>query len=187
VRFSHLHRSPRNTEGLSDSSSASKQESLLLTQQKAALGLRSLIFLLTLFPLGSDIDTQILLSVIAFCSPNDPWSTPLTAHLSNEVLSHHKDQTSSLEFITTYLLQSVLRPLFSKSHPSTITESGRKAMPSSAPPKRHDFVAERNQKPWKYEAPYSIAVFSWAVSNASVRLSPPLHSLAALLKNLARE
>ena len=40
-------------------------------------------------------------------------------------------------------------------------------MPSSAPPKHHDFTAEETSKPWKYEAPYSFVVLEFCVENAS--------------------
>jgi len=82
-------------------------------------------------------------------------------------LSHHESQIHSISFLVTYLLQSVIRPLFSKSRPSTITSSGRKAMPSTAPLKHHDFTAEETSKPWKYEAPYSFVVLEFCVQNAS--------------------
>lgn len=40
-------------------------------------------------------------------------------------------------------------------------------MPSTAPPKHHDFTAEEMSKPWKYEAPYSFVVLEFCVKNAS--------------------
>lgn len=48
-------------------------------------------------------------------------------------------------------------------------------MPSSLPPKHHDFTTEQTSKPWKYEAPYSLALLEFCVENASV-CPPPFPS-----------
>jgi hypothetical protein len=152
-----------------------------LAKQTGTLGLRSLNFLqaLTPSPQSSNpiIDNTILLSALAFTDDSDPWTTPLACTQALTFLSQHTSQTHSASFLVTYLLQSVIRPLFSKSRPSTVTASGRKAMPSSLPPKHHDFTAEQTSKPWKYEAPYSLALLEFCVENVSVRTpSPPSFS-----------
>lgn len=84
------------------------------------------------------------------------------------MLEEDTKQVESSEFVVDYILQKLIRPLFSKSRPSTVTETGRKAMPSSEPPKRFDIDAEKKDKPWKYRDAYTITVFEWVVENASV-------------------
>lgn len=146
----------------------------------------------------SIISNQELLSALAFTSSSDPWTDGANIQLSDQFLSNNDRQAKDPGFIVNYLLQTTLRPLFSKSRPDTITESGRKAMPSSAPARRYDFVQEKSQKPWKYEAPYSIAVLEWVVKVASVRLGSllniqrqlfyhsPVHSNQFRVKSLKR-
>lgn len=69
-----------------------------------------------------------------------------------------------------FLLQGCIRPLFSRSRPSTVTETGRKAIESSKPLKRFDVEAEKRDKPWKYREVYAVTVLVWVVEHASVLL-----------------
>ncbi|TVY64214.1 Uncharacterized protein LSUE1_G007653 [Lachnellula suecica] len=166
---------------------ASRERALALTHQKASLGLQSLQILISqlssLRP--STLDPKILLTLIAFTSPADPWTTPTTTQLSSSVLALYTTQTHSEDFILRSILNTIIRPLFSLSKPSTITSAGRKAMPSSGPLPKHDVAAERSSKPWKYETIYAIRIFSWAIENAPPRtisqnwplFTPPLLTL----------
>ncbi|CZR63290.1 uncharacterized protein PAC_13187 [Phialocephala subalpina] len=116
---------------------------------------------------SSQLDSTILISIIAFTVPRDPWTTPAAKKIAESLLSAHCIEVQSEKFVV-YVLHVFIRPLFSKSKPDTITSAGRKAMPSSAPPKRHDVTAsDRASKPWKYESPYSVAVFAWLAKVAS--------------------
>ncbi|PMD29993.1 hypothetical protein L207DRAFT_642083 [Hyaloscypha variabilis F] len=158
-----------NKDGDQTLSSKQRIHSGFLAKQTGTLGLRSLNFLHALTPPSLDppppIDNAILLSVLTFTNDEDPWTTSSARSQALNFLSHYTSQTHSSSFLITYLLQSVIRPLFSKSRPSTITSSGRKAMPSSLPPKHHDFTAEQTSKPWKYSAPYSLALLEFAVQS----------------------
>lgn len=87
---------------------------------------------------------EILISLTAFTNPLDAWSTPVTLSLATALLSTHTHQTQNSDFIATYLLQNFIRPLFLKSKKiESITVSGRKAMPTSAPTKRFDAAEDR--------------------------------------------
>ncbi|PBP16828.1 hypothetical protein BUE80_DR012439 [Diplocarpon rosae] len=147
-------------------SAAARQQFLHIARQRAILGLKSLhaIFSLT----TSVPESNTLISILAHTSPQDPWITPLSLSLTSSLLSlpSLEAKTSSPDFIPT-LLQTFIRPLFSASAPATITASGRKAAPSSAPPKRLDFTNERVGKPWRYERPWSVAVLEWALTHIS--------------------
>ncbi|KUJ07030.1 uncharacterized protein LY89DRAFT_632043 [Mollisia scopiformis] len=159
-----------NDESPDDSSSAQQQRAVYLARFKGAIGLSSLN---TLFELRStkgprQPDSKILLAILAFTSSRDSWTSPIAKTLAQGLLSPYTQQIHSKEFIIGHVIQLFIRPLFSKSKPEAITSTGRKAMPTSAPPRRHDVAElERASKPWKYEAPYSVTVFSWAVENAS--------------------
>lgn len=145
-----------------------------LARHKGTLGLSALKYLLGFFPespnkSSTQLDPNILTAILAFTSSRDSWTTSAAQGLAQSLLSFYTSQIHSKEFIIDHVIQSFIRPLFSKSKPEAITSTGRKAMPTSAPPKKHD-VAEldRGSRPWKYEAPYSVTVFAWAVNNASV-------------------
>ncbi|KAF8849142.1 hypothetical protein BDZ45DRAFT_604813 [Acephala macrosclerotiorum] len=116
---------------------------------------------------SSALDPNILISILAFTSARDPWTTPTAQKVAESLLSSNCIQAQSEKFIF-FVLHVFIRPLFSKSKPDAITSTGRKAMPTSAPPKRYDVAAsDRASKPWKYESPYSITVFSWLATVAS--------------------
>ncbi|TVY54403.1 hypothetical protein LCER1_G003877 [Lachnellula cervina] len=137
---------------LADKSIASREKAISLTHHKAALGLQSVDILITQLssPRPSTIDPKVIITLITFSSTMDPWTTPALLSLSTSILSLYTPQTHSQDLILN-LLNTFIRPLFSHSKPSTITSSGRKAMPSSAPLPKHDVAAERTSKPWKYE------------------------------------
>lgn len=113
------------------------------------------------------MNPQHLLSCVVYSS-RDAWITSSVSKIAMDDLSKHNEQVSSREFIVDFLLQSFIRPLFSKSKPSSITSTGRKAMPSSEPAKRFDVGAEKRDKPWKYEVVYAVTVLEWVVENSSV-------------------
>lgn len=120
-----------------------------------------------------DLDPQILLSLLAFTNARDPWTIPSTLTSAKSLLSKHSGQLSSADFVIKFLIQSFIRPLFSKSKPSAITSTGRKAMETSAPPKKIDFnELDQSSKPWKYDAVYAVTVFGWAAENVSVSYVP---------------
>ncbi|KAH6722961.1 hypothetical protein BKA61DRAFT_663695 [Leptodontidium sp. MPI-SDFR-AT-0119] len=165
-----------------DSTNASRQKALHVARRKGGFGLQSLLKLFTL-PKSTKpvtpIPNQILISVLAFTSPHDVWSTPISLSTATELIAlpSIKSSLQAPEFIPADILQQFIRPLFSASKPSTITSAGRKAMPSSAPLKRYDFNEERATKPWLYEKVYAITVLEWAVgtiSSSTLQTSWPL-------------
>ena len=70
------------------------------------------------------------------------------------------------------VLSDLLRPLFSKSRPATVTASGRKA--EFVEPSRYDNASAEAEarKPWKYDRRYAVTVFEWAVQHSDVSLFP---------------
>ncbi|KAG4439755.1 hypothetical protein IFR05_004777 [Cadophora sp. M221] len=165
-----------------DSTNASRQKALQVARHKGILGLQSLLKLLALPETSTPstpISNQVLISILAFTSPRDIWSTPTSLSTTVELLALPPIQSAlqAPEFIPTDILQWFIRPLFSASKPSTITSAGRKAMPNSAPQKRYDFNDERVTKPWLYEKVYAITVLEWAVgaiSSTTLKASWPL-------------
>ena len=156
------------------------ESDLSITEHLAKYGFKCLATLQALYPYPpKELDYSILLAAIAYSS-RETWTTPDLAKSTSSLLSTHAHQTSTPEFIIVYLLQGFIRPLFSKSRPSTVTETGRKAMPSSAPHKHFDFDTEKRNKPWKYQDVYAVTVFEWTVEKASV-CRPSLSSSRRML------
>ncbi|KAK4179218.1 mitochondrial CCA tRNA nucleotidyltransferase [Triangularia setosa] len=113
------------------------------------------------------LDNDTLLTLIAYSHPYQNWSDnpSKTSKLAGSILKTYPFP-NKIEFITSIILQSYLRPLFSKSKPSTITSSGRKAeyqTDSSREGIPDDTAAT---KPWKFTDLRPIPVFSWAVTEA---------------------
>lgn len=143
----------------------------MISQQLGLHGLRCLRTLLALLsqPAGTS-SYNIFLSAISFTSSRDSWTTISSQSIATSILQEHLHEVEYPEFIIDFVLQSIIRPLFSKSKPAAITATGRKAMPSSAPPHNYTVSESLNpaRKPWKYTSPFSIAVLEWAVTNSSV-------------------
>ncbi|KAH8678662.1 hypothetical protein BGZ60DRAFT_401540 [Tricladium varicosporioides] len=165
-----------------DTTEASRERALTLSRQKIDVGLQCLEILLTHmnpsapFPFLSN---EILLSLLASTSSRDPWATEASTARATFLLSHASVQKRALDtdFLINYILQSLIRPLFSKSKPTTITTAGRPAIQSSVPkPRTTTELLICEAKPWKYEKPYSIPVLEWAVANIPVAiLNPNFH------------
>lgn len=158
-----------------DDSSSAQNKALTLIRQKAKLGLNSLNVLITQLSSSppKTLPESILLTLISFSShsPYSPWTSPLTTETSTSLLSQYKHQTHIQSFQITYILQTILRPLFSASKPETITSTGRKAITPSAPARQTGTEElQKSRKPWKYDAVYSISVFRWVVENIPVRV-----------------
>lgn len=134
---------------------------------------------------------EVLLAVAAYTNTQDPWTSSAAAVKAESVLA---EQLSTSErktsFITTTILSTFLRPLFSKSRPATVTASGRKA----------EFVedvryggsfndpSEVEMKPWKHAQAYAIAIFEWAVFNSGHEmLSKHWHLYTPVLLTLLDE
>ncbi|CZT51581.1 uncharacterized protein RSE6_12741 [Rhynchosporium secalis] len=184
------HDSSLQFEDKTDSTNASRQKILHIARRKGILGLQSLFKLLTLAKTSkflTPIPKEVLVSILAFTSTRDIWSTPTSLSTAEQLLALPSVQKSlqAPEFVSTDILHRFVRPLFSASKPRTVTAAGRKAMPSTAPLKRYDFDVERASRPWLHETVYTLAVLEWAVGAISPKiletswplLLPPLLTL----------
>lgn len=156
-------------------------------QQKADLGLAALDQLTKLLPGGpSKLLASTHLRLTAFTDPADPWtSSTKSAELSRALLQpldapERREQRTRL--IAEDILTGFLRPLFSRSRPTAVTASGRKA--EFVETSRYDSVASESPetKPWKYARRYAVTAFAWAVQHADVSLFLPSFSYYLLLK-----
>ncbi|KAL7629695.1 hypothetical protein AAE478_001218 [Parahypoxylon ruwenzoriense] len=156
-------------------------------QRRGELGLRTLTHLSKLGDTTTsqqplDLPPSTLLRVTAFSNANDPWTTASSSQLSRSLLLPLSASPQRLgPFITSTILSTFLRPLFSKSSlpggsgSGALTSTGRKAAYPS-PPSRYDDAARLETpeaKPWKYAHRYAITVFAWAVQHAD---EPLLHT-----------
>ena len=164
-----------------DSQAATLNQIVRNVQDLGHHGLRCLKSLLDLRSLPYRLSSrEILLSVIAFTSSRDTWTSPSCTTIAASILLEYAHEIRTPEFIIEFLLQNIIRPLFSKSKPPTITATGRKAMLSSAQPRNYNMSDSLDPalKPWKYLSPFSITLLEWTVENASVNLnSLPVHTI----------
>lgn len=123
-----------------------------------------------------EFGSRTLISAAAFTSSDESWTTTASAELSRKLLEDHfgsqvEQQQKRAKFITEDVLSDLLRPLFSKSRPATVTASGRKA--EYVEPSRYDNASAEAEarKPWKYGRRYAITVFEWALLNSDVGIS----------------
>ncbi|GAB1319043.1 hypothetical protein MFIFM68171_09253 [Madurella fahalii] len=119
------------------------------------------------------LDDDILLTLLAFTDETQEWSTADTAKTASALISQYFDTGSATKehFITERALQHYLRPLFSKSKPSSVTASGRKAEYADTNARGHGIPDDSAQtKPWKYTDLRAIPVVAWAVNEADDQL-----------------
>lgn len=122
------------------------------------------------------LDDDVLLTLVALADGRaQDWADPETAALAGRILESEFVATNGPakeDFITETVLQRYLRPLFSRSKPSSITASGRKAeyTDSSAPSRGQSMPDDSAQtKPWKYIDLRAVPAVAWAVNEADVR------------------
>jgi hypothetical protein len=120
---------------------------------------------------GLDLNSQDLITICAFADGKETWSTEQTTALATDILRECLSKNSEEAFAIETILKGYLRPLFSKSRPATVTESGRKAEYLDSDGKRGLPDETRRTKPWKYQDLRAIPAFSWVVDSADVSIS----------------
>ncbi|MCJ1358690.1 MAG: hypothetical protein MMC33_008690 [Icmadophila ericetorum] len=116
---------------------------------------------------------DLLTTTFAYSSLSDPWTSPSTFKLSQDLLQQIKSALlpgpsgpEKYSHLLTSILKDAIKPLFSKSKPQTITEAGRKsAFPEAKLPP--SFSEESSAKPWKYAKRYIVSVYGGVLSELS--------------------
>ncbi|CCC11066.1 unnamed protein product [Sordaria macrospora k-hell] len=164
-----------NPDDLDDSSANQQLRTQLTTQCLAAADAAFKIFELLAARDPEILDnTDVLLTLIAYTNPGEEWTTPDLAARATLLLKQHFDSfeessSKKQDFITTTVLPSYLRPLFSKSSPqSSITPSGRPSAYGANPDARPSGLPDDSSatKPWKFVDLHAVTVFEWTVSEA---------------------
>ncbi|KAK4165148.1 hypothetical protein QBC43DRAFT_288034 [Cladorrhinum sp. PSN259] len=143
------------------------------------LGVQAISALTNLISSATQLDTQVLLTIISFTTNpcSQKWTTPESARLASVILTTQFTTTTTNlkkeEFIPKQVLQQYLRPLFSKSKPASVTSSGRKA--AYTDPNQEDGrggIPDDTSltKPWKFTDLRAVPVVSWAVKEADEAL-----------------
>lgn len=155
------------SEGISQSQISARAN----TRKVATWGLKCLDLLhIKLMPY-TIVEPEVLISIVAYTNPLDPWTDATTIASAKALLSHFSAQITSTKCIINDVFAEFIRPLFLKTKKlESITASGRKAMESSAPPARFEAGKEIDHanQPWRYDAVYTITVLGWAVENIDV-------------------
>ncbi|ESZ95200.1 hypothetical protein SBOR_4431 [Sclerotinia borealis F-4128] len=139
-------------------------------------------------PSSSPPKNSTLLSLIPYTTTKNPWTTSQSQRIAAAILEKHDLYIKSPEFLVTHLLQSFIRPIFSKTPaPKSVTASSRKAAPSSAPPRHFDIrELSPSRQPWRSNIPYTIPILQWIIeyipsdllrTQAFPLLIPPLLTL----------
>lgn len=138
------------------------------------LGLQALEELIKLNNSGR-LSDNVLLTILAFTDKSQDWAAPETAAIAARLLDQQfgTSGSSQEQFITDSILQGYLRPLFSRSKPSSITTSGRKAEYIDGSAARGQNIPDdtAQTKPWKYIDLRAIPAITWAVNQADASSS----------------
>jgi hypothetical protein len=118
------------------------------------------------------LDDEVLYALLVRTDQRTTWgsreSTAMALALLEEQFSIPGSPTKE-QFITDSVLQRYLRPLFSKSKPSSITASGRKAEYQDTATRGESMPDDSAlTKPWKYTDLRAIPALEWAVREADV-------------------
>ncbi|RDW69699.1 hypothetical protein BP6252_08719 [Coleophoma cylindrospora] len=156
-----------NDELPGDRDAAQMKQSLQAAISMGEAGLDAITNLIQLnTQVALKLENQVLLSLIAFTDKRDVWTSQKSLSNAQAILSRCSEQIKSKEFLVDFLLKETIRPLFSKSKPAAITSTGRKAMPTSAPPRRFETAdMDPANKPWKFKDLWAITVFNWIVDH----------------------
>ncbi|KAK3991404.1 hypothetical protein QBC44DRAFT_393364 [Cladorrhinum sp. PSN332] len=151
-------------ENLTESVAQQVQHSLAVSN----LGIKALSALTRI--ISTQLHPEVILTLISFADPSQEWTPTETSELATEILiaefsiHHHRKE----EFIPKQILQTYLRPLFSKSKPASVTSSGRKAAyPEQSQDDGGGIPDDTSAtKPWKFTDLRAIPIVSWAVTEA---------------------
>jgi hypothetical protein len=129
------------------------------------------------------LDEEVLYALLVYTDNTlTTWCSPPTTAKATALLEQQFSVPGSPtkeQFLTDAVLQKYLRPLFSKSKPSSITASGRKAEYTDSAAARGENMPEESPltKPWKYTDQRAIPALAWAVRTADVSSSHPSVSI----------
>ncbi|KAF5661856.1 hypothetical protein FHETE_8262 [Fusarium heterosporum] len=140
---------------------ANRIENSELVTEAAVAGL-SIISSKYSFSLGE----RDLLRLTAITDPQDPWTTAIAAATASKLLTDQLTSQELTDFITSAVLQKLLKPLFMKSS-ARVTTSGR---PSQYVNVEDGFWPPSEAQTWKTQVPWVEATIGWAVNTSSTRL-----------------
>jgi len=111
------------------------------------------------------VNSDTLLSIIAYTDAEDPWTLESTQRMAEQVLGYHQTQLISHDFIIEHVLLGFIRSLFSDSQTSSVTSQGRKAINQTV---HHLPDLDASKKPWKFREVSAMTVLRWAIRNMDV-------------------
>jgi hypothetical protein len=130
---------------------------------------KCMLHLQTHFLSQEQVDSNALLSIMAYTDVEDPWTLEATQEAAEQVLGYHQKQLKTHEFVVEHVLTGFIRPLFSGSQTTSVTSQGRKAITQAVQKPHHLHNLDESKKPWKFREVYAMAVLRWAIRNMDVR------------------
>lgn len=125
------------------------------------------------------LESEVLYALLVYTDDSRIWCSPNGKEVANRLLEEQLNfpgGPTKEEFLIETVLQKYLRPLFSRSKPSSITASGRKAEYTEGAASRAESIPEESAltKPWKYTDLRAVPAVAWAVREADVSFAPDL-------------
>lgn len=115
---------------------------------------------------------SLLSCVISFLDPQAAWSSPETSELAyifiGRILNELECKHQKIQFTIIGLLEDQVKPQFTMSKSSALSEQGRKAIYLATD--KHEYSDNGVQiKPWKFDHVYIVTVLQWILENLDVR------------------
>lgn len=125
----------------------------------------------------AETEPAVLLSLIAYTNPDDPWNSDVTQRCANQILGRHQEQLLAPAFIIDHVLRGYIKPLFSSSKPPTVTPQGRKVISTASVSTYAQNDLDRSRKPWKFQHVSAVTVLGWAIKEMNVGNCPWIRRL----------
>ena len=126
--------------------------------------------------LRSQVSLDLITCLASFTDNRDPWTRSEACEAATALLNNHLSQLTAsdpqaLSQILINLLQTRIKPLFSKTNTPVLTDQNRKAL-YPLPIPLEGSTAEVELKPWKFREVYILTVFRWILNQLDVCLFP---------------
>ena len=155
---------------------------------QAVAGIRLLAHLHQIIPaLRCPVSLDLLACLASFTDSRDPWTRLEACEAATGLLNDHLSQlaasdSQTLSPILINLLETCVKPLFSKTKTSLLTDQSRKAL-YPLPSPLEGSAAETELKPWKFHDVYILTVFRWILNHLDVCLLLYLSLTHPVLRN----
>jgi hypothetical protein len=120
--------------------------------------------------LGVTDPEKVLVTLLSFTSPHDPWTTGTSLQDAVTILQSYMAPETRLKcwHVLERVCESKIRPIFAKTKNPAITASARKNLHPLPQPRFDESLFDPETKPWKHKDVYATTVLEWILAQYTV-------------------